>query len=471
MIKDKLIIKNNDLAEPLNSVLPDTFQEQKTVNQSWQLQFSAYDDHSVAFSLLQAQNSVMWRGQEFVIKQIQPTYADGLNTTQVTASHIGYEVQRIFQHKSNTGTKTYSVDDVLKFYLQGNQLGYSWEVIGKFNNQQIDNLGNANGQDMLSKITSTWSNAIVTFDNKKIKVFNSDDYYHDDGEVITYLGNSNNVQLNYDSTNLVNKLYCIADASDNNKPPFQPFYVQDDDSIKKYGVYEGQPISDNRFKNTNDMRNYAKTQLQPEPSLSIQVTFNAGEQDIDVGEIRTLLIPELNFVTQLKVTQITVYPIADTQQSQAQLDNTAKTILNYNQSLHNSVNSRTNSSNATNTAISNAIQNNQDQIDRINDSLKQQTQSVSNTQGSLDLTLNNNIVYVNCTFYDIEANSTFWNIPSEFSPNRTIFGSTVVNGDKNYIINYEIYNSKINIVSLSDMQGNKLDEIKTKCNGGFNYLV
>ncbi|GAA2219564.1 prophage endopeptidase tail family protein [Streptomyces aculeolatus] len=336
-MKDKIIVKNKDYAEPLNSVLIDSFQVTKTVNQSWQIQFNAYDDKSVAFSLLQAQNSILWRGQEFIIKQIQPTYANSLNTTQVTATHIGYEVQRVFQHNVNTGTKTYSVNDVLSFYLNGNSFDYTWEVRGSFDNQQIENLGNANGQDMLSKITSTWSNAIITFDNKKIIVYSSDDYYQDKGKVITYLGNTNQVQLTYDSTNLVNKLYCISDNSgdENSKPAFNPFYVQDDESIKKYGLYEGNPVSDNRFNNADAMRQYALSQLQPEPSLSIQVQFNANNEDIDTGEIRTLIIPELNLTTKVTVTQVTLYPLSDTQQSQAQLDNTAKTILNYNNSLQN----------------------------------------------------------------------------------------------------------------------------------------
>lgn len=50
-------------------MLSDTFQETKTINQ-WQSQFNAYDDKSVAFSLPKSQNSVMWRSQEFIIKQI-----------------------------------------------------------------------------------------------------------------------------------------------------------------------------------------------------------------------------------------------------------------------------------------------------------------------------------------------------------------------------------------------------------------
>lgn len=470
-MKDKIIVKNKDYAEPLNSVLIDSFQVTKTVNQSWQLQFNAYDDKSVAFSLLQAQNSILWRGQEFIIKQIQPTYANSLNTTQVTATHIGYEVQRVFQHNVNTGTKTYSVNDVLNFYLNGNNFGYTWEVRGNFDNQQIENLGNSNGQDMLSKITSTWSNAIITFDNKKIIVYNSDNYYQDKGNVITYLGNTNQVQLTYDSTNLVNKLYCISDNGDDNKPAFNPFYVTDDESIKKYGVYEGNPVSDNRFNNANAMKQYAQSQLQPEPSLSIQVQFNANNEDIDTGEIRTLIIPELNLTTKVTVTQVTLYPLSDTQQSQAQLDNTAKTILNYNNSLQNALSGHVDTTTNINTTISSAIASNQDEINKINSALKQQTQTVTTDNGTITYTLNTGVVYVYCNFTDLVANKTSFNVPSGFVPNNTINGSLVINeSGTNYIINYTISDT-FDIKSIYSLQNEAVTELNNQATGNFSYLI
>lgn len=469
-MKDKLIIKNGEYAEPLNSVLPDTFQVQKTVNQSWQLQFTAWDDHSVAFSLLASQNSILWRGQEFIIKQIQPTYANSLNSTQVTATHVGYEVSRLFKHQTNSGTKTYTVNDVLNFYLNGNEFGYTWEVHGSFDKEQIENLGNSNGQDMLSKITSTWNNAIISFDNKKIKVYSTDAFYHDDGQVITYLGNSNQIQLTYDSTSLVNKLYCTSDNGEDGTPAFNPFYVQNNDSIKKYGVYEGNPVSDNRFTNADAMRKYAESQLQPNPSLSIQVQFNANNNDIDIGDVRTLIIPELSLKTQVKVTQITTYPISDTQQSQAQLENTAKTILNYNSSLQGFVQQQSKIQSNVSSSITNAIQSNQDEINRINESLKQSTQTVSTDAGSITFTLNNGVVYVNCDFVSIEKNST-WQIPSGFGSKNAINNSVVISvNNVNYIVNYSITDTTLTITNISDLSGSTVSNLEN-CTANFNYLI
>lgn len=469
-MKSKLIIKNNDYAEPLNSVIVSSFQITKTVNQSWQIQFNAYDDESVAFGLLQAQNSVLFEGQEFVIKQVQPTYANDFTISQVTATHIGYQVERIFQHNQNQGTKTYSVNDVLSFYLNGNQFGYTWEVIGNFDNEEIDNLGNSSGKDMLSKITSTWNNAVIDFDNTHIKVYNAENYYHDDGNVITYLGNSNQVQVSYDSTNLVNKLYCVSENGDNNQPAFQPFYVQNDDSINKYGVFEGNPITDNRFNNPDAMRQYAQTQLQPEPSISIQVQFN-GKQDIAIGEIRTLIIPDIDFKTKVNVTQVTIYPLCDTQNNQAQLDNTAQTILDYNNALHGLLSGHVDLSQTANNNINNAIANNQQAIDKINQSLQQTTQTVSNDSGSVTFTFSQNVVYVNCSFSDIAPGTTSFAVPSSCVPKSTINGSLVLNvNGENYIVNYTL-DSNFAITSIFNLQNQQVTEISNPCTGNFNYLI
>ena len=118
----KIIVTNNDYQEILNSVLLKSFQIQETLNGAWQVQFTAYDDKFLAYSLLQIQNHLLFAGQEYVIKQCQRNYQNGINNIQVTATHIAFDVQRIVQHEVKNGVLTYSVNDVLSFYLNGNRL-------------------------------------------------------------------------------------------------------------------------------------------------------------------------------------------------------------------------------------------------------------------------------------------------------------------------------------------------------------
>lgn len=65
---------------------------------------------------------------------------------------------------------SYKIDDVLKYWLDGNNLGFSYQVIGDFPSSRIEQLSDGSGTDMLSKITDHWPNAIIYPDNKNIRV-------------------------------------------------------------------------------------------------------------------------------------------------------------------------------------------------------------------------------------------------------------------------------------------------------------
>ena len=63
------------------------------------MQFTAYDDKSLAYSLLQIQNHLLFVGQEYVIKQCQRNYQNGVNNIQVTATHIAFVYKGQFNMK------------------------------------------------------------------------------------------------------------------------------------------------------------------------------------------------------------------------------------------------------------------------------------------------------------------------------------------------------------------------------------
>ncbi|WP_241700014.1 phage tail protein [Ligilactobacillus salivarius] len=115
----------------------------------------------------------------------------------------------MWKYDVNGGDKIYSVNDVLAFYLDGNKNGFSYQVIGDFDKQQITDLGNTNGKDMISKILSTWENAIFYPDNRNIRIYNKKDFYQNKGKRLDYLHNTSEVQLNIDSTGIVNKIRAI----------------------------------------------------------------------------------------------------------------------------------------------------------------------------------------------------------------------------------------------------------------------
>lgn len=339
---NKLLVrgKNSAYTEPLNYFPNGSFYEHWQENSVWELVFTAVDDNSVAFADLNSEASIFWQNQEFIVKQCVSDYNNGLITKEITASHVMYECSRFRQHSIKTGTLTYSVNDVLNFIFGNNPLGFSYEVNGNFTNQQITDLGNCSGQDGLSKIVETWPDAIIYADNRHIKVFQHDAFVKNVGNRIDYINSASEVKLTTDSTGLINQALAIgatkdtdnsSDKDDTNKPTeyyFQPFTVKNDDSIKKWGLAEGEDVSDDRFHDADAMRTYAISKLVPEPALTIEVTENTREQPTP-GDVRRLEIRPVGLVTSVELVEYTWYPFDQDQVTQITLNNAAKTILDY----------------------------------------------------------------------------------------------------------------------------------------------
>lgn len=259
--------------EPLNCIDPDSFYITWEVNSTWSLQFTAYQDGSLAYSMLDSQASVFFDGQEYIIKQAEPDANSGQNSLDVVATHVYFEVGRIRKYKTyvdpqdndkqtdvrvnggtqvdngnddssddsdsnaqktssqskngdttttTTVTKTdetkddsdenqisYKIDDVLKYWLDGNNLGFSYQVIGDFPSSRIEQLSDGSGSDMLSKITDHWPNAIIYPDNKNIRVYTQDQFNKDYGNRLDYLYNTTEFKWTFDSMSLTNEVMCI----------------------------------------------------------------------------------------------------------------------------------------------------------------------------------------------------------------------------------------------------------------------
>ncbi|WP_161017237.1 phage tail protein [Lactiplantibacillus plantarum] len=329
--------------EPLTTVVNSTVKLEWEKNGTYQLSFTAYAglEDLVAYEILDVESSVFFDGQEFIIKQSLAEVQDSFTTKQITATHVYNEVSRIRQENVNSGDKTYTVDDVLSFYLKDNELGFTWKVIGDFDEQQITDLGGDSAKDCLSKITDTWSNAVIFPDNKLIQVYEQNSFQTNRGGRIDYLHDTSDVQLTSDSTSIVNQVKAIGkekDGSDSDKPSyyFDPFLVTDNDSVQKWGLHPGDDVSDNRFTDEETMRKYVLSQMTTEPSLSITVTSEINQRPI-AGEVVRLEIRPMTFVTNVEIVGYTWYPFDNTQPNLITLNNNAKTILDYQRRNKNSL--------------------------------------------------------------------------------------------------------------------------------------
>lgn len=347
---DKIVkVKANGQSnvEALTSFVPSSFQLEWEQNSTYQLELTAYDDGSLAYSMLTTEAQIIFNGQTFIVKDCEPDYSGGVSTVSITATHIYNEISRIRQYSTKSGTLTYSVQDVLSFYLDNNSdnQGFTYQVYGDFDKQQITDLGNNSGSDMLSQIISTWSNAIIFPDNKVIGVYTPDAFTKNFGGRIDFANNASEVKITIDSTSIVNRVKAIGaekdttdddsdTANDTTTYYFDPFFVQDDDSIATWGIHLGDDISDDRFNDVDSMKAYALTQLTPEPSISIDVTYSGSEMPI-AGEQKRVEIKQGDFVTFVSVIGYTWYPFDKTQTTDLEFENLTATILNTQANLNN----------------------------------------------------------------------------------------------------------------------------------------
>lgn len=355
MTNDVVTVSKRDgtLTEPLTSLINSSFNVSWENNSSYQLTFTAFDDKSVSFALLTSENIITWRGQQFVIKQSVPNYSARYATIAITATHIYLDVRKIFQHNKKAGTLTYSVRDVLAFYLDNNVFGYTYDVQGSFSNQQITDLGGNNAFDGLSQVISTWSGAIIYPDNKKIVVYSKDAFAKNFGNRLGYGYNSDNMTLTYDSTSLVNQLTVISTTKEDGSVWFQPHVIKDDTSISEYGVWDGGDFSDERYHDANAADAGARAKLVTEPAISISLEYLDKDEPVP-GEVRRLEILDTGFVTNVTVVSFSYYPLDLNQKTSLTLNSNPQTVLDFQRSNKQQLNQAKQNSAALDKAIKEA---------------------------------------------------------------------------------------------------------------------
>lgn len=220
-----------DTMAVLQSALSDSLQIEWEVNSTYQASFTAYDDGSEAFNLLQVQNMVKIEDQWFMIKQLEPDYSGGLTTVQVSLTHISNEVSRIRVYPSNlsidwgnyshSGHSTSSTevpssddddqqmsvtpDDLLKWLTTGNNHGITYQIIGDFPSVSVTSpYTEMSYKDMIDHILEYWPGAVFYPDNLNLRIYSHDAFYQNHGHRIDYLHDTSEIQLTYDSTNMSN---------------------------------------------------------------------------------------------------------------------------------------------------------------------------------------------------------------------------------------------------------------------------
>lgn len=287
--------------------LQETFKESWTVNEKWQVTFAITDSlaYEQAIKLLDVQNIVNYDGQNYVITQCTKTVSGGLSVYEVTASHLFYRLaNNVRQNNVKTGTLTYGLADAVSFMIDSNDQGITANFVGDFPKIQIENLGNSSFSKFLQDYTSKFD-ASYTIDNQQI-TFYSATYLKQQPVIDTlfYQHDVEDVKLSLDTTSLVNEVRCLGKPIDqdsntnSSQTKYQvDFIYRDDDSVKKWGLQRGDPLSDERFTDQESMTEYARQTIQAQPIATLTTT--AWDVIIRQCETVKLIMPNLDWQTNV----------------------------------------------------------------------------------------------------------------------------------------------------------------------------
>lgn len=216
---DSLVLKNkkNTFGEILTDFDFGSFKYEYEKNNERSISFMIYKTSSNAdiFDSLLNEMVLMWQGQEYVIKSTLIKYDGAIVSNEVTGKHIFMEFQNHYIQKDleneemnseestdEDNKPTMTLEQYLEFGFKGNKIGFTYEIVGKFNQRvAIDELGDKNGMEFLTEGAELF-NYIYFADNKKIYIYDETTFYQMSDMPLIYKYNSSEVQATITTTDV-----------------------------------------------------------------------------------------------------------------------------------------------------------------------------------------------------------------------------------------------------------------------------
>lgn len=445
--------------------LQKSFKETWNKNDTWTITFSVIeqDMYAKAISLISTENIITYSGQEFIIKQSNREINNGTSTYTITASHRYYDdATNVRNNSAYNGTKTWSFQDAVNYFVNGNDQGVSVEFRGNFPTVQIENLGNCSFLKFTQDYFDSF-NAVVIPNNKHWVLYSYDEFKKNNGKTVIYQHDLEDIKMNMDSTSIVNQCQCYGKPIDNTTPQKYSvdFLWSNQDSINRWGLHRGDAVSDERFTDQNSMNSYENQHQQSDPTITLELSsFN--RDDYDKGEELLLIIPSMKWSTNVVLNHYERNSFLEFDTPTLQFDNTNLSLNDVNVALHDQIENINQSTIDLLTAQS-GITNNDMQ------------KSITLSNGNLTLNLNGNIVYASITIALLSVNSTITTVQSTFVPSENRTGTFFVQAGQMYLVSYLVDTSgNIKVQNISSLSGSSVDSISKEnanLNASFNYLI
>lgn len=208
--------RNGQYDETLTCIDRSTFEHDVELNQSDQIVFTARADDSVGYQLLTNENYLLFNGQTYVVKISEKDDSGYDLKRNITATHIRFDAQYVYQYQKWIGQKTVSPDELLSFVFDQNTLGnngFTWEVQGNPGTVAVEDYGEVSGQDCINDCCEKF-NMVIQADNKHLKLITMDSFVKKVNASFRYLNNTTESQISIDTTELQNAAMCYGKTKD-----------------------------------------------------------------------------------------------------------------------------------------------------------------------------------------------------------------------------------------------------------------
>lgn len=304
----------------------DSFFENWQQNETWEvsLDVTKTEVNSYAFDLVDYENSVLFNGQEFIIKSMTTSGEGAQVTKSITATHIYYTIQDGRQYNTLTGTR--SISQLLTHIFSAGNRGFTWEVVDpnkKFLTVEQENFGNANYLKLIEEILSDYD-AVLIPDNKHLTFYPRSEFGDKVQEQIRYKYNTDSVKFDIDTYSLKTQIKGFGKKKDDGNYYFSPITYTSPES-EKWGIRIQDPVEDERYTVAVNMTERLKKDLQDYPSISGSVTLK-WRITPKKGDYVPFIYEPLNVKTYIQVVGIKTYPALPNKPPEITLSNTKKTM-------------------------------------------------------------------------------------------------------------------------------------------------
>jgi len=208
--------RKNQYKETLTCISRESLSKNEVINTTLQIDFTAKNDGSVGYQLLQNENYIYFEGQQYQIKQADKDDEAYDTKRTVSATHIWFDCQHVWQYDKLKGTKKLSASDLMSFVFDQNSLGnkgFTWSVEGSTETATFKDYGEKSGMDCIKDCIDKF-NLVVVPDNKNIKLVPMDQFQHKTNKTFRYIHDTPTFKATIDTTDLQNiaRVYGKTDA-------------------------------------------------------------------------------------------------------------------------------------------------------------------------------------------------------------------------------------------------------------------